>query len=77
MSKKLDRAEALEARLLEETGTRNRAVDILGEYRLWLDTNGIPADADGWPSEEAYAEGNIRAFMAARATAEAVEENQR
>lgn len=32
----------------------NSKTDVLGDYRKWLDDNGINSETDGFPSEEAY-----------------------
>ena len=47
-----NRAERLRLRLIKELKTNS---DVLGNFRKWLDKNGIPAENnDGFPSEEAY-----------------------
>lgn len=37
--------------------------DMLMRYRAWLDANDIPAEDNGWPSERAYSEVHIGAFV--------------
>jgi hypothetical protein len=56
----LDRAERLEQRLRAALQTK---ADVLQMYREWLDGENIPAETDGWPSEEAYGEQNIHRFI--------------
>jgi hypothetical protein len=37
---------------------------MLGEYRLWLDNEGIPAESrSGWPMPEVFEPQNIEAFI--------------
>lgn len=52
---KLQRADDLRV-TLEGTITEKVTLryDMLSVYRSWLDREGIPAEVNGWPSEEAY-----------------------
>lgn len=36
--------------------------DWLGEYRKWLDKQGIPAEVNGWASRQAFDGKNVSAF---------------
>lgn len=46
-----DRADRLRLRLINELKTND---DVLGNFRKWLEINGINPETDGFPSEEAY-----------------------
>ncbi len=61
---RLPRADELRFDLMQRTGgTAHRSIDILNEYRTWLDFRKIPAETeDGWPTEEAYNDANRQAF---------------
>ena len=66
----LDDHLALADELERQTSTQNERVDILCEYRQWLDREGIPAEGeDGWCTEQAFDDRNIAAFAKARALA--------
>lgn len=53
-------AENLKARLEKELGNNT---DVLSSYRRFLDESNIPAELEGWPTEEAYDEKNIKEFI--------------
>lgn len=47
-----NKADRLRLRLIKELNGKS---DVLGDFRKWLDRNGIKAEnSDGFPSEEAY-----------------------
>lgn len=56
----LDDHQALADYLQEKIGG---CQDWLGEYRKWLDANGIPAEVNGWASRQAFDEKNVSAFI--------------
>lgn len=62
MNLNLRRARELELDLIRRVGALATGRDMLREYRRWLDDEGIHAEEDGWPSEEAYADSNVELF---------------
>lgn len=63
-AEKLQRADDLRCSLERGIAPLEAHFDMLSRYRLWLDKNQIEAETtDGWPSEHAYDEKNIAAFL--------------
>ena len=59
-SPQMQRAERLEQELRNTLRGRQ---DWLMEYRKWLDSKGIHAETNGWPSEQAYDPVNVGNFI--------------
>jgi hypothetical protein len=59
-SPEMQRAERLERELRVKLRGRQ---DWLMEYRKWLDSKGIKAETNGWPSEQAYDLRNVGDFI--------------
>jgi hypothetical protein len=63
----LQDASSLEEELLKRTGNKKEWLDILGAYRTWLDSEGIPAEtAHGWPTAAFYDETNVASYITHR-----------
>lgn len=62
-SYRFDKAMQLARKLELMLGTPRKGSDWLGEYRKWLDVNGIPVESDGYPSTEAHNDHNINLFV--------------
>ena len=54
------KADILRIRLEKELGNK---IDVLSKYRWWLDISKINSENNGYPSEEAYDEKNIKNFI--------------
>lgn len=55
---------ALTDYLFERTGLQRQFHDMLGEYRSWLDREGIPAESKhGWPMPQVFKQENVEAFI--------------
>lgn len=56
----LEDHEALNAFLAHRIGLRD---DWLRRYRAWLEREGIPAEANGWASAQAFDTKNVAVFI--------------